>query len=310
MMQNYLPLIDEIKSVFPVLEKEIFNAAPNGTHHKVFLSSEYVIRFRDDNPELLAREVELIKQLSHPLIPKVLWVGKVGQTVAMVERRLSGETIDMVWKDLSGVDQANVIEQIVQFLLYLKSQSGNRIYSVATGRVYADFPGYLTESIDRKVAKIKRFEQTGEMLKELLLIIDNPDIKSFFVNNEKLSLVHGDLIIHNLLTDGKNLTGVLDWELALFGDCDYDLFRLFYYQECARAYQEQGIDETFESDYMDKLVVTISGSGLIEDKELYQKKYRFARATFYINALDWAANSDEPEKNLNELIVQWNKKRG
>ncbi len=45
---------------------------------------------------------------------------------------------------------------------------------------------------------------------------------------------------------GKKLTGVLDWELALWGDSDYDLFRLFYYQECAKAYQEQGVDHTFE----------------------------------------------------------------
>ncbi|TAN58170.1 hypothetical protein EPN15_01900, partial [Patescibacteria group bacterium] len=120
----------------------------------------------------------------------------------------------------------------------------------------------------------------------------------------------GDLIVHNILTDGKNLTGVLDWELALFGDSDHDLFRLFYYQECAKAYQEQGNDEAFEADYMDKLIAEILKSNIIKNNKLFQKKYQFVRATFFLNALYWAVNSSAPKKNINELIMWWNKKRG
>ena len=144
----------------------------------------------------------------------------------------------------------------------------------------------------------------------MLSIVNKSEAKDLFSNREKISLVHGDLIIHNLLTDSRNLTGILDWELALFGDPDYDLFRLFYYQECAKDYQEQGVDETFESDYMDRLIAMISKSNLIKNKKVFRKKYQFARAIFYLNALYWATNSGEPETNINELIVEWNKNRG
>lgn len=198
----------------------------------------------------------------------------------------------------------------MEFLEYQRTQTKNYIYSVGTGKKYIKFSDYLTDSINKKIVKIKKFKQTDQIIKEVLSIINEPKTKDLFIKKTGSTLVHGDLIIHNLITDGKNLTGVLDWELALFGDPDYDLCRLFYYQECAKAYQEQGIDDTFEADYMDRLIIAILRSNLIDNKRLLQKKYQFVRAVFYLKALYWAANSDDPKKNLNEIIKQWNKKSG
>ncbi|MDP3729560.1 MAG: aminoglycoside phosphotransferase family protein [bacterium] len=308
-MKNYLSRIKKIKKELTILQGENFETAPSGTHYKVFLSNGYVVRFRDDNPKLLLREANFLKQISHPLIPKVLWIGKIGKSIAMVENRLPGKTINMVWKTLPKINQRNIIKQIIEFIQYLKTQTRDYVYSVNTGRKHRNFPDYLTDAIKQKVARIKKFKQTGGILKNLLSVIEKSEIKNLFSKRKRTTLVHGDLIIHNLLTDGKNLTGVLDWELSLFGDPDYDLSRLFYYQECAKAYQEQGIDETFESDFMDKLITVILKSNLLQDKKLFPRKYQFMRAVFYLNALYWAANSDSPEKNLNELIIQWDKKR-
>jgi len=309
-MQNYLSRIEGIKKVLTILQEENFEAAPDGTHYKVFLSNRYAVRFRDDNPKLLLREANFLKQLNHPLIPKVLWVRKINGLIAMVENRLPGKSINIVWKTLLKTNKTNIIKQVVQLLQYFKAQTRDYIYSVNTGKRYNNFPDYLTDAIKQKVDRIKKFKRADKMLKDLLLVINKSENRGLFSDGEKTTLVHGDLIIHNLLTDGKNLTGILDWELALFGNPDYDLFRLFYYQECAKAYQEQGIDETFEADYMDKLITAILKSNLIENKELFQMKYQFVHAVFYLNALYWASNSDSPEKNINELITQWNKKSG
>jgi aminoglycoside phosphotransferase (APT) family kinase protein len=309
-MPNYISQIAKIKREFALLQKESFKTAPSGTHHKVFLSDRYVIRFRDDNPKLLLREANFLKQLNYPLIPKVLWVGKINESIAVVENRLPGKTINLVWKTLPKVSQRNIIKQIVEFIQYLKTKTNNHIYSVNTGKKYNSFPDYLTDAIKQKTAGIKKFKQTNTILEELLLVIKKAEVKDFFFRRGKITLVHGDLINHNLLTDGRNLTGVLDWELALYGDPDYDLFRLFYYQECAYAYQEQGIDKTFEADYMNKLITAIMKTNLIENKKLFLSKYQFARAIFFLNALYWAVNSSNPGKNINELKVQWNKKSG
>lgn len=309
-MPNYLMRINKIKREFTILQKEDFEATLDETHHKVFLSNGYAIRFRDDNPELLLRETNFLKQLNHPLIPKALWAGKVNKSIAMVENRLPGKTINLVWKTLPRIKQINIIKQIIQFLQYLKTQTRDYVYSVNTGKKYNNFSDYLTDGVKQKVAKIKKFRQTNRILKDLLAIVEKPEMKNLFFDKEKITLNHGDLIIHNLLTDSRNLTGVLDWELALFGNPDYDLFRLFYYQECAKAYQEQGIDETFENDYMDKLIAAILESNLIEDRKLFQRKYQFVHSVFFLNALYWAVNSGDSKKNINELIALWNKKSG
>ena len=228
----------------------------------------------------------------------------------MIENRLPGQTLDLIWKNLSASNKKNIIEQVVKFLQYQRTITKDNVYSVKTGKKYKRFLDYLTNGVKQKVVNIKKFQQTNKILKDLLSIIKKTEVKKLFFYREKITLVHGDLIIHNLLTDGRNLTGILDWELALFGDPDYDLLRLFYYQECAKAYQEQGIDETFEADYMDKLIAAILKSNLIKDKKVFYKKYQFVRAIFFLNALYWAVNSDNSKKNINELTVQWNKKRG
>lgn len=309
-MKNYLLRIKKIKRQFTISEEERFIAASSGTNYKVFLSNSYVIRFRDDNPKLLLREANFLKQFNHALIPKILWFGKINRSFFMVENRLPGQTINSVWQNLSTNNKKNIIEQVVEFLRYQRTKTENYVYSVKTGKKYKNFLDYLLDGAKRKIVNIKKFKQTNEILQGLSLIINDPKIKKLFTIKPKSVLVHGDLIIHNLLTDGRNLTGVLDWELAFWGDPDYDLFRLFYYQECAKAYQEQGIDETFEADYMDKLIGAILKSKLIKNKKIFWKKYKFARAIFYLNALNWAASSDDPEKNINELIAQRGKKSG
>lgn len=309
-MKKYLSRIEKIKKEIVILEKENFETAPSGTHHKVFLSNRYVVRFRDNNPKLLLREANFLKQLNQPLIPKVLWAGRINKAVTMVENRLPGKTLDVLWKTLPKTNQTNIIKQIIQFLQYLKTQTKNYIYSVNTGKKYNNFPDYLTDNIKQKITRIKKFKRTNKILKDLLSVINKPEIKSFFSNREKMILVHGDLINHNLLTDGENLTGVLDWELAFYGDPDHDFCRLFYYQECAKAYREQDIDDSYEADYTDRLIIAISKSGLIPDKKIFQQKYHFVRAIFYLNALHWATSSKAPEKNIDELIALWNKKGG
>lgn len=309
-MKNYLSRIKKIKRQFAISEEERFVAAPNGTNYKVFLSNSYVIRFRDDNPKLLLREANFLKQFNQALIPKVLWSGEINQSFFMVENRLPGKTINLVWQNLSIDNQKNIIEQVVKFLRLQRTETKNYVYSVKTGKKYKNFLDCLTDDVKREIVNIKKFKQTNEILQDLSLIINDPKINKLFTIKTKSVLVHGDLIIHNLLTDGKNLTGVIDWELASWGDSDYDLCRLFYYQECAKAYQEQDVDETFEHDYMDRLIAAILKSDLIKNKKIFWKKYEFARAIFYLNALDWAASSDDPEKNIKELIMQWNKKSG
>ena len=113
-MQNYSSRIDKIKKN-SVIQKENFTPASDGTHYKVFLSNKYAIRFRDDNPRILSREANFLKQINHPLVPKVLWMGKIDKSIAMVENRLPGKTINTVWKTLPKIAKQTLLNRLFNF---------------------------------------------------------------------------------------------------------------------------------------------------------------------------------------------------
>lgn len=50
--------IDQIKNQLDILKNETFSPASTGTRYKVFVSEKYVIRFRDDDHDLLEREAK------------------------------------------------------------------------------------------------------------------------------------------------------------------------------------------------------------------------------------------------------------
>lgn len=307
-MEKYELKINQLSDRLPFLKNEKFSPALSGTNYKVFLSKNFVIRFRDKAPDLLLREAQFLKKLNHPLIPKVLWVGTVNKSRVLIENRLPGDTLDLLWKKLNEKNKKAVIKDIINFLKYLRSQANNRVYSVKTGKQYLNFNDYLIEDFEKKLSKMKKVKLANKLLEKLTAIIFNPSYNNLLTENNPIILAHGDLIIHNLLSDGKRLTGVLDWEFALFGDKDYDIARLFYYQECAKAYHGKGIDKTFEADYMNKLTAAIKNSGLINNLIDFKNKYTYIRAIFFLNALFWAVCSINPQKNIKEIVALWSKK--
>src|SRR5690606_29837424 len=48
---------------------------------------------------------------------------------------------------------------------------------------------------------------------------------------EKRCLIHGDFGSYNLLTTGGNITAVIDWDLAIFGDPLYEIASLLFWNE-------------------------------------------------------------------------------
>ena len=224
----------------------------------------------------------------------------------MVENRLPGTALHTTWRHLTGSAQKRIIQQIITFLQFLETQKKENIYSVTTGNTYPSFFAFMTESLETKVTKIQKFSQARKLVQDLHSVLTSPAIKKLFLH-VAITLVHGDLIIHNLLTDGKKLTGVLDWELSLYGDPDYDICRLLYYHECAMAYKEQRRDPSYEAHYMNTLITAILKSDLVHDQKKIEYKYQCMRAFFYLNALYWATTSDDSDKNINDLIVLWKK---
>lgn len=303
----YSKKIDQIKKEFGNIQREIFKPAESGTHHKVFLSKNYVIRFREDKSNILTREGEFLKSQKHPFIPKVLWLGEVSGTIAMVENRLLGEPLDKAWKKMNVGIKKSIVSGMIEFITYMRSQSYARVYSVNTGKEYNSFREYIIRDSKTKFSAVEKNKHAYPLLEEIKNILSDQNKLNAF-NDGRNTLVHGDLIMHNVLVESERITGVLDWELAFWGDSDYDLARILYYEECAKVYEEEGVDTIQERDYMTCLKNTIARS-FIKNKDVFNKKYDIFRAFFYLRALSWAVASGSPEKNINELTQNWTKKR-
>jgi fructosamine-3-kinase len=302
--KKYLDRILVLKKQFDFLAEENFVRAQSGTRFFVLLSENYVLRFRDDDPSLLVREAELLGKLENPLIPEVVWSGKVLEEAVMIERRLPGEPLDTLWSKLSLKEKDRVVEDIYQFLLWLKTQGSNKVSSVNTGLIYSDFYSFLIENLETKIKDISVYPESHDMVVAIREILtDKSSLKKNFTTES--ILVHGDLIIHNLLFHEGKLSGVLDWEFSLYGDTDYDISRIYYYHECAKAYWETGEDETYEADFTQMLISKINEG--LSDTAIFEfdKKYKVMRAFFYLNALFWASHSLDPVKNIEELSNKW-----
>lgn len=286
------------------LGKEVFLRAESGTIHKVFISKNYVLRLRTEDQEILGREVDLLNKVRAKLIPKVLAFGKVDNASYAIENKLVGKNINLVWKNLDDKQRKILSHQLINFIKYLKTQKKDSVYSVKTGKNYDNFYDLLTDGLSDKLKVINGFKETSNIVEELSSIVKGK--KHLFIDS-LTTLVHGDLVFHNLLTERGKLTGVLDWELALYGDPDYDIFRLMNFRNSAKLYLDQGNDEEFEFDYLDYLLRELEKSGLISNKKKFMQKYEVVKAVYYINALFWAAKSKNPKKYIKDTIVEWQK---
>ena len=48
---------------------------------------------------------------------------------------------------------------------------------------------------------------------------------------EERRLIHGDFGSYNVLTDGHQITAIIDWDLAMYGDPLYDVANLLFWKE-------------------------------------------------------------------------------
>jgi thiamine kinase-like enzyme len=189
----------------------------------------------------------------------------------------------------------------------IHQKEGSFFYDIQQGEQHNDFLSFLLKEAEEKIRRIEKTEnyrQARNLLTEFKKGIKNEKAREKLEETKTPRLVHGDMIIHNLLTDSERLSGVIDWELARWSDHDHDIVRLMYYQECARSYYHQGKDDSFEYDFLNKLLTFLEDKINREDFEL---KYIFYRSLFYLGALAWAVNSNSPEENIKELEDDWKK---
>ncbi len=291
-MNNPYPIIKKAKNRLSITET--FKKAEKGTKSQVYLSDNFVIKI-NKKIEFLKNEYAILKSLDFDVVPKVIDFLVIQNHGVLIEKKLVGQSIDEIWRTLDTKDKNKIIQDLVNIILEFNKKKYNYFWSAQCTKKFNSYSELLFYKFDLNKEKIFKNKKAYSLYLKISHNLDNNKAKKIF-SNITPTLVHGDLIIHNLLTDGRRLTGILDWECAQYGDYFYDLARIIYYQECAKAYMEEEKDEFFEYDFTMRFI-----EGLNKNIKFSEEKYRIIRSLYFIYSILWALDSRNPEKNLSEL---------
>lgn len=289
MMDN---IISTVKQKLGI--NEIFKKAEKGTRSMVYLSDNFVIKINQDSA-ILKNEGEVLKSLNLDMSPKFVAFYEIENHGVLVEKMLAGQAIDEVWKDIDTARKDVIVASIVDAINKINQLKNDYFWSAQFQVKFVDYADLLLHKFKVNQESILKSRLSHIQFLKIAGNIKEGKIKRIFLKVQP-TLLHGDLIMHNILTDSKNLSGILDWEFAQYGDPFYDLARVMYYQECAKAYVDENRDEHFEYDFTSRLIKQLS-----QNIEMSFEKYKIIRSLFFIDTIIWALNSTEPEKNLAEL---------
>ena len=282
-------IIKEVKERLAI--KEDFQKAEKGTRSQVFLSDNFVIKVSRDLT-VSKNESEVLKTLTLDIAPRFVTFCIIQNYGVLVEKKMKGRAIDDVWKDIKAPDKKKIVADIVKAVCKINQQKKDYFWSAQFDMKFKNYKDLLFHKFKLNEKQIFENQSAYKLFLEVSNNIEEKKVERIFGRTSPV-LLHGDLIMHNLLTDLYRLTGILDWEYAQFGDPFYDLARVIYYQECAKAYVDEQRDEHFEYDFTTRLIEQLK-----QYTDFDPEKYIVIRSFFFIDTIIWALRSANLAKNL------------
>jgi len=196
---------------------------------------DYVVRFGQDKDDYL-RDKLMSGHASTVLpIPRVLEVGEAFDGYYAISERAFGTMIDQLDKPamkrvmpslfttMDAIRQTDISGTTGFGHLQTDGNAKHAswyevLLDVANDSVYRKIHGWKAGLASSPVG-IKPFEEAYSLLTELSR--DLPEVRS---------LIHNDLLNHNVLVNDDKITAVIDWANALYGDFLYDLAQFTFWE--------------------------------------------------------------------------------
>ena len=164
-------------------------------------------------------------------IPKVLKLGNLdADTYFCISRRASGVRLqDLSTSELEGVTDAVVSVMDVISKADLAGTRGVGRFNAQGQAPYQTWSDFLLTVTD---AEVFAWTNTTEKVDKRVVARATSIIKeNVSAYPELRCLLHGDFGSYNVLSDGEHITGVIDWDLSLFGDPLYEVANLLFWRE-------------------------------------------------------------------------------
>jgi len=245
--------------------------------------------------QLIKNEYAVIKSLKLKYIPEALDFINLSGYGVLLEKKIEGDDVQKVWRRFNLRNKAKIINDLATAVSFFHRQKQPYFWSLKSNKKFKSYDRLLLNKFKENKKRIFNNKTAYNLFLKIKSNLDEYKMVKVF-KNIKPTLVHGDLIMHNILTDKRNLTGIIDWEYAQFGDSFYDLARVIYYQECAQDYIDEKRDIHFEYDFTSRLI-----NKLQQSIKFNEEKYKIIRSVYFIDSIIWALNSSQSEKNLKTL---------
>lgn len=188
----------------------------------------YVVHFRINN-ESLDKAEYIYKTYGCELpIPAVVKLGEIDDIFFCISEKAKGKPIS----SYSNSEQTVILNDLARHftnMSYIKVDS-TKGYGLISPSGFTSF-----KSWEEVIASFFDEDQEGfykdwtNLYKDSFL--ERPLFEEGYLKTMELvkyapsnpNLVHGDFHLGNMLSDGKNVTGIVDWELAMYGDFMFDL---------------------------------------------------------------------------------------
>ncbi|MEZ5378006.1 MAG: aminoglycoside phosphotransferase family protein [Acidimicrobiales bacterium] len=249
----------------------------SSTRNEVFLSPDLVVRVNRHPNQRLRREALLCRHLPDaPWAPDVLaYGGEVGADYLIVRRR-PGAPLSRWWPDLSSNMRRDAVRQLCTALAVLhETQTPVHIPRIDNSPHLID-PRNVTPLVPLLLAIEELTPIDPGLFADVLDYVHHTaDALSEY---SQRTLIHGDLSFENLLWNGAELTGILDFEWCRGAPLDLELDVLFRF--CAFPHAHVAPDyeaRTLAADYVDVPVwVAEDRPDLFEHPALFERLMLYA----------------------------------
>ncbi len=188
----------------------------------------YVVHFRDNEESFIKADYMHRTYGDRLPIPQVVKTGKIDEICFIISDKIKGKAIS----SYSASDQSIIINDVAK---HFTNMSQIKIESSKGFGLISPDGRASHKSWGEVLAEFFREDQDGFYKDWTKLYKQSFLEKSLFQEGysammalSKYSpctpcLVHGDFHLWNLLSDGNRVTGIVDWELAMYGDFMFDL---------------------------------------------------------------------------------------
>lgn len=189
-------------------------------HGSVFvLDGRTVVKMGDNVFHAEAETMRFIRENTSIPVPKVRKVFRDKQTkhLAIAMQYIEGATLEDVWQDLEDIDRDTVVEQLRCYMDELRNFKGTFIGSI-DGTVCNDPYFYHAIGGNGPFPDENEFNQgIVEAMRDdrsTCLLEKASELWLKNMNGHESVLTHNDLEPRNILIDGSEVVGILDWENA------------------------------------------------------------------------------------------------